>query len=428
MRVLWTSMYEFPALSKKIGHKINIFGGWVNALANALLHTFPELNLGVIIPSEVKTLKKDEIDGITFYRVPCKNHIDYSSTLKYATSAVINDFKPNIIHINGTEHVIGLAILEMAGDKIPVVSTIQGFAHVCKHYIDGGIKKEMLNFITLRDLLGQSSLRTQKRLMSKRGNLEEQIIKKLKFIIGRTTWDKSHTIALNPSINYYHCDESLRSSFFEHEWNYQQCNKHSILVSNGTSPLKGAHQVIKALPLIKQIYPDVKVKIVGEDYFNSKKLKERLRITGYQKFLFNLSKTLGVHKNIQFLGMLSEKEMCQAFLDCNVYVLPSYIENSPNSLGEAQVLGVPTISSYVGGVPSLIEEGKTGFMYRYEEYEMLAQLVIQLFGSKNCLELHQQERECGLTRHNPTINATRMYEIYLTIIESHKSKLSKIGY
>jgi len=420
MRVLWTSMYEFPALSKKIGHKSNVFGGWVNASANALLRDFPELKLGVIIPSEVKSLEKDEIDDITFYRVPCKSHIDYSFTLKQATLAVVDDFKPDIIHVNGTEHVVGLALLDGVGDEVPIVSTIQGLAHVCKFYTDGGIKTEMKHFVTLRDLFGQSSLRTQAKLMRERGNLEEQIIRKLQFIIGRTTWDKSHVIALNPSINYYHCNESLRPTFFEHEWDYQRCNKHSILVSNGTSALKGVHQVIKALPLIKLVYPDVKVNIVGDDFFSSKSFKERLHVTGYQKYLFYLAKTLGVQKNIQFLGMLSEREMCQAFLDCNVYVLPSYIENSPNSLGEAQVLGVPAISSYVGGVPSLIEEGKTGCMYRYEEYEMLAQLVIQFFKAKDCPELHHQERECGLTRHNPKVNAMRMYEIYLTIVELYE--------
>lgn len=420
MRVLWTSMYEFPSLSKRIGHSIDVFGGWVNASANALLCDFSELKLGVIVPSEVQSLEKYEIDDIVFYRVPCKNHIDYSDALKKATLAVIDDFNPDIIHVNGTEHVVGLSLLDAVGNKIPVVSTIQGFAHVCKHYTDGGIRNEMKRFVTLRDLFGQSSSRVQTKLMHERGNLEEQIVRKLQFIIGRTAWDKSHALALNPTINYYHCNESLRPSFFEHEWNYQQCNQHSILVSNGTFALKGVHQVIKALPLIKQVFGDVKVNIVGDDFFCSKNFRERLRTTGYQKYLFNLAKTLGVRENIQFLGTLSEENMCKAFLDCNIYVLPSCIENSPNSLGEAQTLGVPAISSYVGGVPSLIEEGKTGLMYRYEEYEMLAQLVIQLFESKDCLELHKQERECGLIRHNPKVNAMRMYEIYSTITKQYK--------
>ena len=41
----------------------------------------------------------------------------------------------------------------------------------------------------------------------------------------------------------------------------------------------------------------------------------------------------------------------------------SYIENSPNSVGEAQMVGVPVVASRVGGTDSMVEHGKTGFMY-----------------------------------------------------------------
>ena len=104
--------------------------------------------------------------------------------------------------------------------------------------------------------------------------------------------------------------------------------------------------------------------------------------------------------------------MKQAFLDANVYVMPSAIENSPNSLCEAQILGVPVIASYCGGVSSLMENEMTGYYYRYEEYEMLAYLVIRLFKEKNFLILSQQEQKVASVRHDREKNAKELIAIY----------------
>ena len=108
--------------------------------------------------------------------------------------------------------------------------------------------------------------------------------------------------------------------------------------------------------------------------------------------------------------------MKQAFLNAHVYVMPSAIENSPNSLCEAQILGVPTVASYCGGIPSLVEDGKTGYIYRYEEIEILAQTIVRLFAQKDIAELSYNERQIALARHNRQVNANRLVEIYRTIV------------
>ena len=95
--------------------------------------------------------------------------------------------------------------------------------------------------------------------------------------------------------------------------------------------------------------------------------------------------------------------------------MPSAIENSPNSLCEAQILGIPVVASYCGGTPSLVKEGETGYMYRYEETEMLAQLVVRLFGESDFRELSKRERDLALVRHDKLINAHRLVEIYKNI-------------
>lgn len=68
--------------------------------------------------------------------------------------------------------------------------------------------------------------------------------------------------------------------------------------------------------------------------------------------------------------------MKQEYLNANVFICPSSLENSPNSLGEAQILGTPCLASYVGGIPDMMF-GNEGYLYRFEEIEMLAERFVK---------------------------------------------------
>ena len=207
-------------------------------------------------------------------------------------------------------------------------------------------------------------------------------------------------------------NETLRDSFYEKPlWSYDRCKKHTIFVSNSGSALKGAHQVLNALPIILRQYPDTIVNFCGSSVM-SNKLKDLLRFQGYHLYLRRLVKRLHLQEHVRFLGSLSETQMKQQFLDANVYVLPSAIENSPNSLCEAQILGTPVVASYCGGTPTLLTDGQTGHFYRYEEYEMLAQIVIRLFSINDFKELSTKEREIALLRHDREKNAAALKSIY----------------
>ena len=63
--------------------------------------------------------------------------------------------------------------------------------------------------------------------------------------------------------------------------------------------------------------------------------------------------------------------------------MPSTIENSPNSLGEAMLLGLPCISSHVGGVANMLVHGVEGFLYPSDEPYMISYYVCKLFENDN---------------------------------------------
>jgi len=129
-----------------------------------------------------------------------------------------------------------------------------------------------------------------------------------------------------------------------------------------------------------------------------------------------LLKTKGVEKKIKFTGPLSEKEMCAKYIESNVFVCPSSIENSSNSIGEAQLLGVPCVASYVGGTSDMISHKKSGLLYRFEEVEMLAKSICHIFSDVDFANnLSKNGRMEAIKRHDGENNTMKLNFIYYNI-------------
>ena len=95
------------------------------------------------------------------------------------------------------------------------------------------------------------------------------------------------------------------------------------------------------------------------------------------------------------------------------------IENSPNSVGEAQLLGTPLVASYTGGTMDMVSNGETGYLYRFEEIQLLAMRVCEIFENPDlCMELSRKEREISKFRHDSQTNAKTLNSIYQKIIYS----------
>lgn len=416
MRVLWVSNIIFPELSDRLGIPSSVIAGWMQSGAKALLEREDALELAVVSFYQGDSLQVFCGSRIRYYLVPEKstNSLLYDARVEHFLKVVNDDFKPNLVHIHGTECGHALAQIRACGNENTVVS-IQGLVHYCKdHYLGGISERELIKCMTFRDIVRRDSLFDQRNRMAKRGLLEIELLKNVRHVIGRTSWDRACVWALNPLASYHFCNETLRDGFYEDKWSYDKCRKRTVFLSQGHYPLKGMHQVIKALPLMLREYPDSKVYVAGSNFFSGVPF---WRKNGYAQYIGKLIDKHRVAGKVHFLGELSELQMIEQYKQAHVFVCPSAIENSPNSIGEAQLLGTPVVSSYVGGTMDMVKDNETGFLYRFEETSLLAQRVCELFANRDlCNRLSEQARIVAKRRHCKETNAAALLEIYNKIV------------
>ena len=140
-------------------------------------------------------------------------------------------------------------------------------------------------------------------------------------------------------------------------------------------------------------------------------------MTYYGKYIKKLIKDYKLEKSIIFTEPLDEKQMCERFLKSNIFVSASTIENESNSLSEAKMLGVPSVSSYVGGVIDRINHNEDGFFYQHDAPYMLAYYVCEIFSNKDiALKFSKKAREKAMKTHDRETNANRLIEIYRNIL------------
>jgi glycosyltransferase involved in cell wall biosynthesis len=275
---------------------------------------------------------------------------------------------------------------EKTGRLDSTVVSIQGLVSIYAKHYTASIPEWVQHFYTLRDLIRHCNIRGAQKEFAARGVYEIAALKKAKHVIGRTDWDEACAKMFHPNVVYHFNNEILRESFYQNVWSYQKCEPHRIFMSQGGVPYKGFHFMVEALAIIKQKYPDVVLYITERDYVNPSGFKEKIRLNSYQYYVRKLICQYHLEENICFLGTLDEKEMCEQYLRANVFVLPSAIENSPNSLGEAMILGTPVVVSDVGGVKNMIRHMEEGYIYQHDAPYMIAYYVEKYFEMKESAE------------------------------------------
>lgn len=378
MKALWLCNIVLPEFSQEFNLKKNNFGGWITGMLHGLEKT-GEVDISLCFPiKDEQRLRNGICNGHRYYSFLCDFQTSEckEETIKTFEN-ILKDCKPDIVHIWGTEYVHTLAMLkacEKRGILDKAVINIQGLVSVCARHYMADIPE---NYRKLQNANG-TSIRSGQSDFENRGICEVESIRMVKHVIGRTDWDRACAEAINPDVSYHYCGEILRDIFYRNigVWKYETCHKHSIFVSQASYPIKGFHYLLQALPIVIRKYSDMHVYVAGTN------IMEVDEPTAYAKYVIEVMDKYNLHDYVSFMGNIDEKRMLEQYINANVFVSPSAIENSSNSVCEAMLVGTPVVASYVGGTGNIIEDKKTGYLYPCREIEMLAYYICELFENK----------------------------------------------
>jgi len=404
MKVLWFT--STPSLYKKSKSLYNGCG-WIESLELVINNTKDiELAISFFHSDECFKSKQGET---TYYPISIYNGIIkklahsffYESYDKIEVAyfmKVISDFKPDVIHIFGSEKSFGLI---STCTNIPVVIHLQGILNtVYNAYFAPGsnkydiVKRGLLRPFKLIHTLSVLSFFTHN---TKR---ESIILENCKYFIGRTSWDREIVSLYSPNSTYFYCSEALRDIFYIAEpWIIKKRSKTILISTISKTTYKGFDLILKTAKLLTELTKlNFEWLIFGVDEFSEWEEKLGIKVKSVNVILGGITDSNTLAENIQ---------------EADIFVHPSYIDNSPNSICEAQILGIPVISTNVGGIGSLIEDNKTGYLIPANDPFCLAAKIIELKNNMNsAAEIGVSARKAALLRHDKETIKNDLITIY----------------
>lgn len=423
MKVLWFCNLVPSRISSHVaGRHFSPSGGWIEGLLNSLPKN-NEIDISIAFPLYgSKTIISGEVDEIKYFAFPqIKSDINkYNPKTRDNAESIINRVSPDIIHIFGTEYIHTLAIIN-ACEKLEILNkivvSIQGLVSILSRNYYAGLPQSVVYRYTFRDFIKQDNIRQQRKKYIERGKYEIEALQKVRHVVGRTDWDKACTSQINPLAQYHFCNETLRDEFYKHSWELDKCERYSIFISQASYPIKGLHFALEALPEIIKRFPSTHLYIAGVDITRDDSLISRIKMSYYGKYIKKLIRKKKLQRNITFTGPLDEKAMCERFIGSHVFVSPSTMENESNSVSEAKLLGVPVVTSFVGGVAGRLINNESGFLYQHDAPYMLTYYICRIFENDDLAHrLSENAKKHAATLHDPEANLEQILQIYGEIL------------
>lgn len=424
MKVLWFSNSPCGSI-RRFSNGLVKSGGWLISLEDELKSN-PDITLEVAFFSD-----KGEVpfvfEGVQYYPINknifnqkyginrvLERCISIKRKDEKATKAmldIIGQSHPDIIHIHGTEESFGLIIDYVK--NIPIVFSIQGLIAPYKEkYFSGIPQQQAYRLDSFSNRIRGIGIKRQYHSFCYRAEREKMYLSHAKYIFGRTFWDKECTLALNPQRKYFTVNEILRPEFYTKRWKgYISQDKITIVSTISGGIYKGFETVLKTASLLKQYSNlDFEWHIAGYTQ-NSQWVDICEKITQIQSR----------ECNIIFHGRIDAEELSDLLCDSDIYVQVSHIENSPNSVCEAMIIGMPIIASYAGGTKSLLKDGEEGVLYQDGEPYVLAGLIISYIKEANmAIGYSNNAYKQASLRHNKNSITKELLSGYVSIIADYK--------
>ena len=396
MTVLWFSLS--PGGSVRRYSEENYAQGWMASFEDVVKQV-PEIDLHVAFVS--KTEKASFLyDNVTYHPVFRSKKALLEDRLTSGRKGyqgyldrflqIIDECNPDIIHIHGTEECFGMIARYV--ENIPIVYSLQGLINPYIEKFFSGLSfgqiwryEDIFKKITLQGVFNQF------RKFCHVGQREAIYLAEASNVLGRTAWDCNIAHLYNPNINYQVVNEPLRRPFYNVVWHKTTFGDDLQIVSTISGGYyKGFETLLKTASLLKCHGLKFSWSVIGLN-------------TGDE--IVNISEKVtrinSLNVNVNLLGKKNAEQMADILSCSDIFCLVSHIENSPNSLCEAMLVGLPCISTDVGGVSSILTSGKEGVLVQDGDPYALAGEIIHLQNNfDQAVELAENARARAMSRHN----------------------------
>lgn len=320
---------------------------------------------------------------------------------------VINDFKPDIIQVFGLESPF-CPILNYT--KIPTIIYLQGIVNpISNAFYPNGINKYSFLFsrFSKREWIYRNGIAYLHKNMKLRAKIEIEILKKSTYLIGRTKFDHEISDFFAPNANYYHLNEMMKNVFYSSTiWKKTSPKKYVIYTTISNVTYKGLDTILKtAQILINNDKTDFEWHIAG--------------ITPQSELVLFFEKILKIKSgsvNIIYDGIVPADKLVEKLRNADVFVHTSYIDNSPNSVCEAQLVGLPVVACYVGGVSDFVITGETGELIPANAPYELACILKKDMEKPYLYQYSEKARKIALERHDKKRIVDTLLNIYNSIL------------
>lgn len=296
--------------------------------------------------------------------------------------AYISGLRPDIVHFHET-HGLG------SGDwSVPSVFTVHGFDSL-------NLPTEQSRAWRLRSRLWQSAenigLRRQRNLIS----IAEYVTKQIK---PRT------------SARVFEIPNAIAAEGFEID---RRENAGQIFFAGWINPRKNAVGLIKSFAIAAKKCPSAILRVAGE--FSDADYKAKV-ITAIAES--------GLQNRVTLLGRISANDMRNEFATAAAFVLPSYQENAPMVVSEAMAAGVPVVTSNVCGMPDMVDDRVTGYLFEPDDHEGFGHCIAELVEDDELRTgISDAAKAVAFNTYHPESVAGKTIEVYKRVIAEY----SKIG-
>ena len=414
MRVLWLTFT--PTVNPENQDSELSERGWITSLEDKI-KKFDNIQLGIGFFQSAQC-NNFVSDNIHYYPIQMKYQNTIGKIYQRLFSKlydsnpdrikeIIDDFKPDVIHLFGTESGM-VEVLDFS--TVPVIVHLQGLVRpYLSAWFPKGMSQSSVYFnSSIPALLFLAGYPFEYKLFKKRAIREDKAIQKAKYFFGRTNWDKQYLDLLKPNYTYFHCEELLRTPFNNHQWRYLETRVFKVVSVINPQIYKGLEMVLETASILKSASINFEWHVVGVSHAD-----ELVTVTE------NASNLKFADFNVSFKGIKSCEALIAELLSAALFVHPSHIENSPNSVCEAMLLGMPVIAGNVGGNDSIINHEENGILFKsYDAYDLAYTIKRATENPEAFVLLGKNARVKALRRHDSETVASTVVNSYRQVINN----------